>query len=37
MVPVGLIPMGALIFAGILAGILLRERPRPVLYPQRRD
>lgn len=37
MVPVGLIPMGALILAGILAGILLRERPRPVLYPQRRD
>ncbi len=35
MVPVGLIPMGALILAGILAGILLRERPRQVLYPRR--
>ncbi len=37
MVPVGMIPLGALILAGILAGILLRERPRPVLYPLRRD
>ena len=37
MVPVGMIPLGALILACILAGILLRERPRPVLYPLRRD
>jgi len=37
MVPVGIIPLGALILACILAGILLRERSRSVLYPLRRD
>ena len=37
MVPVGLIALGALILAGMLAGILLRNHPYQPLYPLRRD
>ena len=33
MVPVGLIPLGALVLAGFLAVILLRHRRQPPLYP----
>jgi len=33
MVPVGLIPLGALLLAGLLAVILLRHRRQPPLYP----
>ena len=33
MVPVGLIPLGALLLAGFLAVILLRHRRQPPLYP----
>ena len=36
MVPVGIIPLGALMLAGILAGILLRHRPHQPLYPLHR-
>ena len=37
MVPVGIIPLGALTLAGILAGMLLRDRPNQTIYPPSRE
>ncbi|MEI6376107.1 MAG: CPBP family intramembrane glutamic endopeptidase [bacterium] len=33
MVPVGLVPLGSLVIAGVLAAVLLRKRPYPLNFP----
>jgi uncharacterized protein len=37
MVPLGILPLVSLLLAGLLAAMLLRHRPKPPLYPTRRD